>query len=104
MIDRFIIAKQANRTFNKRKPENNTYLIQNTETGRVYYVQNYKELISVMAFVNPHLKRTVIAYDKNYSIGKWDIVIEDSRDNDHIYLSEKRVMVVRTPSQILGLI
>lgn len=105
MIERFTRAVAAKKPFNAIRKENNTYLIRNIETFRIYYVQNYQELISVLQFVNPHLKKTAIPYKNSFfTIGKWECVIEENGSNDHIYLAEKRVIVVRSPAAVLGLL
>ena len=101
MIDRYRKAIKQKKMFNTHKPENNTYLLQNSETGRIFYIQNYAELSNTMCFLTPGMTRLSIDYKYPRIIGKWNYVIED---NSNGVTMDKRPIIIRRPELILGLL
>lgn len=103
MLDRFNKAKRMKLKFNSIAENSNEFLLRNNSNGRIYYVQNYKELVNVIKYLLPHIKDKDIKISSSNEIEHIEYVIEyNGNDLNKIY-KEIKPLVVRSPEAILGL-
>ena len=103
MYERFNKAKERNLKFNKFAPANNTYLLKNNVTCKIYYIQNYRELMSTLQYLLPHIDTTQVSYKVNTEIDKYEFVILNNEGFGNQFIGGVKPLTVRHPSAVLGL-